>query len=92
MNRRFLRTYRSHSFLFQSWKQLSRFQRSLLYMVSVILLVATVFFYLNPDRRGENPFHRRAAAEDGERPLGITRGRNKDKVSKGGKIFISFCT
>ncbi len=31
----------------QSWKQLSRFQRSLLYMVVGVALVVAVFYYFN---------------------------------------------
>ncbi len=33
----------------QSWKQLSRFQRSLLYMVVGVALVVAVFYYFNLD-------------------------------------------
>ncbi len=37
----------SYFFTLQSWKQLSRFQRSLLYMAVGVALVVAVFYYFN---------------------------------------------
>ena len=38
-------------FPLQSWKQLSRFQRSLLYMVLGVALVIVVFYYFTLDKK-----------------------------------------